>query len=129
MPVISIYSTDSGIRQQLSEQFAALAREGPEMIRSVTYSSFSAFLSSGRENPRRILLLAQTGASSVELISTAVEECPHNQVVWLSDLDFGLFSYRLEVAYFGFLPSSREALSTALRNCQRDRRRKANAPP
>ena len=117
MPVISIYSTDDGTQSHLTGLLDGLARDGPESIRTETFSDFAAFLDSGRSNPRRILMLAQTGARSVELVSTAVEECPDNPVVWLSDLDFGLFSYRLEVAHFSFLPGTAESLRTALRNC------------
>ena len=122
MSVISIYSTDAGTRNRLSELLASLARDGPELIRTELFKDFGRFLDSGRKDPRRILLLAQLGTKSVELASTLVEECPVNPVVWLSDLDFALFSYRLEVDHFGFLPGTKETLRTALKNCKSNRR-------
>ena len=129
MPLISIYSTDAGIRGQLAEQLSALEREETDPLRTEEFASFSGFLDSGRRNPCRILLLAQTGTDSVELVATTVEECPANPVVWLSDLDFGLFSYRLEVAHFGLLPGTKETLRTALHNCRRKSRRLAARHP
>lgn len=119
MSVVSIYTTDPAICTRLTELFIALARDGPEPIRTESFTDFSAFLDSAKQNPRRILLLAAPGTRSVELASTAAEECPDNPMVWLSDLDFGLFSFRLDVAHFGFLPGTAEGLRTAMRNCRR----------
>ncbi|WP_302496106.1 hypothetical protein [uncultured Flavonifractor sp.] len=124
MPSIVIYSTDPGIQIQLTQIFDRLSRDGPEPLRARAFSNFGDFLSSGRQDPRRILVLAQSGTESVELASTTVEECPGNSVIWLSDYDFALFSYRLEVAYFGFLPATEKGMRTALHNCKRRRQRK-----
>ncbi len=121
MAVISIYSTDEAIRQELYRLLHGLASESQETLRLYCYDDFAAFLDSGRENPRRILLLAEKGAEGVELAVSAAEECPDNRLIWFSDLDFALFSYRLEVVYFGFLPVQEESLRIALRNCKRRR--------
>ena len=129
MPMISLYSKNNRIQAELSALLTGINKDWPEPIRTQTFSDFSAFLDSGRRNPCRILLLAQEGAEGVELVSTAVEECPESPVVWLSDLDFALFSYRLEVDHFGMLPTTEESLRTALRNCENKCRHIPARPP
>lgn len=119
MSVVSIYSTDSYTRERLCTLLAVLGRERSEPIRAEEFSDFAEFIESGRRNPRRILVLAQRGTNSVELMATVMEECPESPTVWLSDLDFALFSYRLGVDHFGFLPATAETLRSALNNCKR----------
>lgn len=118
VPVVSVYSTDPEIRCSLKRQLEELEQEDSGQVRAECFSNFSEFLESGRQNCRRILMLAEKGTAGVELAAAAAEECPESPVVWLSDLDFALFSYRLEVDYFGFLPPSAETLGNALRNCR-----------
>lgn len=129
MSVISLYTTNPKLRSDLMELLSRLDREGPEPVCAEGFSNFSAFLDSGRQNPCRILMLAQEGAKGVELAAAAVEECPESPVVWFSDLDFALFSYRLEVAHFAMLPGTPEALRTALNNCRHKRQGSRAGPP
>ena len=117
MSRIAIFSSDQQIRRRLEGQLTELSREWPEPLGVKTYSRFAEFLDSGKKNPRRIMLLAQEGAASVDLAAAVAEECPENPLVWLSDLDFALFSYRLEADYFGLLPGTTDSLRAALRNC------------
>lgn len=128
MPLISLYSENSRLQAELTALLAGLGRGASAPIRTQVFSNFSAFLDSGRRNPRRILLLAQEGPGSVELAAAAVEECPDSPVVWLSDLDFALFSYRLEVDHFGLLPATEEGLRAALHSCQGRHRRVQSRP-
>ena len=123
MPVVSIYTTDPQIWSRLAGMLAALGESAPDPIHTEAFSDFAAFLDSGKRNPRRILMLAQEGAGSVELAAAAVEECPENPLIWLSDLDFALYSYRLEVTHFALLPGTEEMLRSALRSCEKKRAR------
>ena len=127
MSVISLYTTNPKIQASLTDLLDQLDQEGPEPVRTEGFTSFSAFLDSGRRNPRRILLLAQEGTKGVELAAAAAEECLESPLVWFSDLDFALFSYRLEVDHFALLPGTAENLRAALRSC--GRRHKARAAP
>ena len=131
MSVISIYTTNPAILCRLTALLEELGRRGPEPIRAEGFSDFAAFLDSGRRNPRRILMLAQEGTRGVELMATAVEECPDSPTVWLSDLDFALFSYRLAVDHFVLLPGTEESLRAALRSCGKRRRQvpRLEGPP
>ena len=127
MSVISLYTTNPEVEEALIEVLNRLNQEGPEPVLTEKFSNFSDFLESGKSSPRRILMLAQKGAGSVELAAAAAEECPQNPLIWLSDLDFALFSYRLEVDHFGLLPVTEETLRVALNNCRRSP--KWNHPP
>ncbi len=122
MSVISLYATNPKVRNDLLAVLVRLNQQDAAPIQTEHFTSFPQFLKSGRENPRRILLLAQEGSRSVELAATIVEECPQNPLIWLSDLDFALFSYRLEVEHFGLLPGTEESLRVALHNCKNKRR-------
>lgn len=128
MSVISLYTTNPQIQASLTDLLDQLGQEGPEPVRTEGFTSFSAFLDSGRRNPRRILMLAQEGTKGVELAAAAAEECPESPLVWLSDLDFALFSYRLEVDHFALLPGTEESLRAALQSCRR-RQCSRTAPP
>ena len=128
MSVISLYTTNPKIQASLTDLLDQLDQEGPEPVRTEGFTSFSAFLDSGRRNPRRILLLAQEGTKGVELAAAAAEECPESPLVWFSDLDFALFSYRLEVDHFALLPGTEESLRAALQSCRRHRPRAAPPP-
>lgn len=119
MSLISIYAPNPQIENRLLELLSTMSEEWTEPICATGFSDFAGFLESGRHNPRRILILAQEGTTSVELAATTVEECPDSPVVWLSDLDFALYSYHLEVAYFGLLPVTKEMMYMVLRSCGR----------
>jgi len=131
MPVISIFSGSPAIRRQAEGLIRELAREQADTLRADCYDTFFDFLSSGDRNPRRILLLAQEGPGSVEMAAEVRECFPNHRFVWFSDLDFALFSYRLEADYFNFLPLTEDKLRMALRNCTRQHipRAPANETP
>jgi len=117
MPVISIFSGNPAIQRQAAGLIQDLARGQPDALRADCYDTFYDFLISAERNPRRILLLAQEGPRGVELAAETRERFPNHPFVWFSDLDFALFSYRLEADYFNFLPLTGDKLRKALRNC------------
>lgn len=64
-----------------------------------------------------IMLIAQTGALSTETALAAREHNPRGKLLWFSNLDFALLSFRLKATYFGMLPIEDERLKTALEYC------------
>lgn len=119
MPVISIFSGSPAIQRQAEELIKNLARGQTDTLRADCYDTFSGFLCSANKTPRRILLLAQEGPGSVDLAAEVRERFPDHRFVWFSDLDFALFSYRLEVDYFNVLPLTEDKLRIALQKCMR----------
>ena len=65
------------------------------------------------------MLFAVRGPESVTLAAKVHEDCPGNWLVWFSDLDFSLFAYHLEAAYFGLLPVREGQVMDALTSCRR----------
>jgi len=110
VPSISVFSGKPAIRQQAGDLIRDLARAQPDTLRADCYDTFDRFLTSAERNPRHILLLAQEGPGGVELAADLRERFPRHRFVWFSDLDFALFSYRLEADYFNFLPLTEEKL-------------------
>ncbi len=119
MPVISVFSGSPAIRRQAEKLILNLASGQLDTLRADCYDTFSDFLSSAYKTPRRILLLAQEGPGSVGLAADVRERFPDHRFIWFSDLDFALFSYRLETDYFNVLPLTEDKLRIALRKCMR----------
>ncbi len=117
MPVVSVFSVSPSIRQQIRELILNLAGGQPDTLRADSCDTFSDFLSSANNTPRRILLLAQEGPLSVDMAAEVRERFPNHCFVWFSDLDYALFAYRLDADYFSLLPVTEDKLRTALRNC------------
>ncbi len=117
MPVISIFSGSPAIRRQVEELIQNLAGEQPDTLQAKCYETFPGFLSSAKNAPRRILLLAQEGPRSLDMALEVRERFPDNCFVWFSELDFTLFSCRLDADYFSLLPATEDKLRAALRNC------------
>ncbi len=76
------------------------------------------FLEQGKTGTGRILLFAVRGPESVTLAAKIHEACLGNWQVWFRDLDFSLFAYHLEAAYFGLLPVREGQVLDALTSCQ-----------
>ena len=101
MPSIAIYSTDTDVQIQLTQIFERLSRDGSEPLRTRLYSSFGDFLSNGKQDPRCMLVLAQSGTESVELASTTVEECPGLSLIHILQGDYKLLlDMRNHALYF-----------------------------
>ena len=87
------------------------------VITTVSFYNISDFLAMVTDNPNVIMLIAQTGALSTETAMAAREHNPQGKLIWFSDLDFALLSFRLKATYFGLLPIEDEKLRVALDYC------------
>lgn len=76
------------------------------------------FLHRGREGSMQILLYVSRGPDSVTLATQIHEQCPGNWLVWFCDLDFSLFAYHIEIAYFGLIPVCEKQVADALKSCK-----------
>ena len=75
------------------------------------------FISLITNRPDIVMIIAQKGARSTETAMSAREQNPDGKLIWLSDLDFALLSFRLKAAYFGLFPIDDEKLKVALSYC------------
>ena len=67
------------------------------------------------EHPGIITILNYTGPYSVEIAMKLRDRSPSNPLIWFSDLDFGLVSYRVHATWFGMLPVTEEKLTKAMK--------------
>lgn len=88
------------------------------IISAELFYSTSDFLTKIRRCPDSIMLIAQTGALSTETAIAAREHNPKGKLIWFSNLDFALLSFRLKATYFGLLPIEDEKLAQALSYCE-----------
>ena len=70
------------------------------------------------EHPGIITILNYTGPYSVEIAMKLRDRSPSNPLIWFSDLDFGLVSYRIHTDWFGMMPVTEEVLKKALDRVQ-----------
>lgn len=83
-----------------------------------SFCSVSDFLTAVNDNPDAIMMITQKGSRSTETAIVARENNPGGKLIWFSDLDFALLSFRLKATYFGLLPIEDEKLKTALSYCK-----------
>ena len=86
-------------------------------VSAEAYDSITDFITNVMDHPDTVMLVAQTGAHSTETAITAREQNPQGKLIWFSDLDFALLSFRLKATYFGLLPIENDKLKTALAYC------------
>lgn len=83
-----------------------------------TFYNIFDFIAKVSDCPDTVMFIAQTGALSTETAMAARERNPKGKLVWFSDLDFALLSFRLKATYFGLLPVEDDKLKTALSYCE-----------
>ena len=69
-------------------------------VTTESFYNISDFISKVSGCPDTIMLIAQTGAHSIETAMAARECNPKGKLIWFSDLDFALLSFRLKATYF-----------------------------
>lgn len=70
-----------------------------------------------RGNPYLIMLASVQGKQGVKIVEKIRENNPAASLIWLSDRDNALESWRLHVAAFGVLPTKKEELEELLAAC------------
>ena len=86
-------------------------------VTTESFYNISDFIAKVSGCPDTVMLIAQTGALSTETAMAAKEHNPQGKLIWFSDLDFALLSFRLKATYFGLLPVEEDKLKTALSYC------------
>ena len=97
-------------------------------IRSHTYiGDLDAYLHFVKGNPYLIMLASVQGRQGVEIVEKIRENNPAASLIWLSDRDNALESWRLHVTAFGVFPTKKEELEELLAACSEsllDRKKK-----
>ena len=119
MTDLLLYCTEPAEGSLLPKLLTGAAAKLHKPLRIQVCDTRRGFLEQGKTGTGRILLFAARGPESVTLAAKVHEDCPGNWLVWFSDLDFSLFAYHLEAAYFGLLPVREGQVLDALISCQR----------
>lgn len=114
-----LYCPEPAEESLLAGLLTGAAAKLHEPLRIQVCDNRRGFLEQGRSGTGRILLFTVRGPGSVTLAAKIHEDCPGNWLVWFSDLDFSLFAYHLEAAYFGLLPVREGQMLDALTSCRR----------
>lgn len=109
--VLCCDDSESGMR--ITKQLAGLCNDAV----TVYFCNVSDFITTVNDNPDAIMMIAQRGSRSTETAMAAREHNPKGKLIWFSDLDFALLSFRLKATYFGLLPIEDEKLRVALDYC------------
>lgn len=110
---VALCCDDAQSGDRITRQLSGLC----DVLTTVSFYNISDFLAMVTDDPNAIMMIAQTGALSTETAMAAREHNPGGKLIWFSDLDFALLSFRLKATYFGLLPIEDEKLRVALDYC------------
>lgn len=108
---LALYCDDANKSRELQEMLTQM-----DVYRITLFDTayeFTKFVS-GRSDIVMILILS--GAPGTETAMSAKEQAPNGKLIWFSDMDFSLLSYRIHADYFGMLPVDNEKIKNILQN-------------
>lgn len=112
---ILVCDGDSTEREQIMEYVRLFCTQEnlPVYVKGCACFQAAAELLKAEKND--VFVVAQDGVEGMDTITCAGSLA--GQVIWFSDLDFGVQSYRLCVSYFGRKPVSPIKVRRALERC------------
>lgn len=115
---IALYNENLAEQQEITEHLALCGRELLRPVTVAAFDDYGDFCRAIRTKTFDLLVVAQSGTFSLEVMDTVKQDAPGVPVLWFSDLDFGVRSYQYGVTWFGRkpvgLPVLRRAMSRAL---------------
>lgn len=100
----AVYTDDVFEQQQISEALKKCGMEFLHPVRVTPYADYTAFCHALSFRPFDLLVIAQSGTFSLELMDAVRQRSPDTPVFWFSDLDFAVRSYEYGVVWFGKKP-------------------------
>lgn len=111
---VALCCDDPESGKKITKQLSELCDD----LTTVSFCNVSDFITMVNDNPNVIMMITQKGPLSTETAMAAREHNLRGKLIWFSDLDFALLSFRLKVTYFGLLPIEEEKLKLALNYCE-----------
>lgn len=108
---LALYCDDASKSRELQKMLAQM--NFYQITLFDTAYDFTKFVS-GRSDIIMVLILS--GAPGTETAMSAKEQAPNGKLIWFSDMDFSLLSYRIHADYFGMLPVDNEKIKNILQN-------------
>lgn len=112
---IIVCTGDIAERNQILEDVCRFFDTLDESVRAQGCADWPELAQCLEQDRPEILILAQDGVEGLDTL-TGLTPLPI-KVIWFSDLDFGVQSYRLCVTYFGKKPVTYQKLASALCRC------------
>lgn len=109
---IALYCEDAESYKEVKKQISLICS-----VPVHSYDSNREFISAITDRPDLIMMVIQTGSKSIETAMSALGHNKAGKLVWFSDIDFALLSFRLRATYFGLIPVEMDKLKTALSSC------------
>ncbi|MCD8014270.1 MAG: hypothetical protein LUG99_14045 [Lachnospiraceae bacterium] len=76
-----------------------------------------AYLSFVKQNPYLIMIAAVSGPDGRRVVEQIRENNKEARMIWFSDRQNGVYSYQINVTWFGLLPVTPEIIRQALEAC------------
>lgn len=110
---IAVYNENTAEWDTLRSYLKKCGHEQKRIIRPSFYDDYGEFFCVIANGKHDLLLIAQDGTFSVEVMEAVKNNAPKTPVIWFSDLDFAVRSYEYGVVWFGKKPVELEKLQKA----------------
>lgn len=110
-------------REQIVDYIRSYCGENNQEADVKVCSDWPGLMEQLRQEEPDVLVVTQNGVDGLDTITSA--HLPPRKVVWFSDLDFGVQSYRLCLSWFGRKPVTYRKIRQALFRCMEENGRMA----
>ena len=100
----AVYTDDVFEQHQISEALKQCGMELFHPVKVMPFADYEAFCHALTMKRFDLLVIAQSGTFSLELMDAVRQRSPDTPVLWFSDLDFAVRSYDYGVVWFGKKP-------------------------
>lgn len=120
---VAVYTDNAFEQQQISDTLKKCGVEYLRPVRVTLFTDYTAFCHDLDLRRFDLLVIAQGGTFSLELMDAVRQRSPDTPVFWFSDLDFAVRSYEYGVIWFGKKPVELSVMRRAFQRLQ-DRKRR-----
>ena len=100
----AVYTDDVFEQQQIGEALKQCGMEQLHSVKVMPFADYKAFCHALTLKRFDLLVIAQSGTFSLELMDAIHLRSTNTPVIWFSDLDFAVRSYEYGVIWFGKKP-------------------------
>ncbi len=118
---IAVYNENTSEWKTLQSHLEKCGQDMQRTMRTDFYNDYGDFFHTIAAGRHDILLVAQDGTFSLEVMEAIKSVAPRTPVIWFSDLDFAIRSYDYGVVWFGRKPVELAKLKKAFaRACKNE---------
>ena len=123
---IALYDENKTESEKLNRYLEQCGREMMRIVNVTVFGEYEDFCRAvtGSGGQFELLVMAQNGTFSLEIIEMARANIPDIGILWFSDLDFSIRSYAYGVLWFGRKPVQMEDMRKAFRRMEESQKRR-----